>query len=152
MKYFAVLTLITAGALVSAQDLKDKNAIKLTRTEIQAKRQAIVEQAIDLTTEQDKVFWPLYRDWRAKTAALFDRRIAVAQKIDDGSQLTEADARQLVDTSLKLQREFIALREDYVKRFRKILPEAKVARFFHLESKMDAIVEYSLVSLVPLAE
>ena len=152
MRFFAVFTLVTAGTLVSAQDLKDPNAVKLTRQEIQAKRQTIVEQALDLTADEEKVFWPLYREWRAKTAALGDRRLALAQKVDNSSRLTDAEAKQLIDTSLKLQKEQVALRQDYVQRFRKILRDSKVARFFHLESKMDAIVEYSLVSLVPLAE
>jgi hypothetical protein len=152
MRFLAVFTLMTVGAVLSAQDLKDVNSIRLTRLEIQAKRQTIVEQALDLTGDEEKVFWPLYKEWRTKTAALGDRRIALAQKIDHSSPLTDAEAKQLIDTSLKLQKEHLALREDYVKRFRKILPDPKVARFFHLESKMDAIVEYSLVSLVPLAE
>ena len=152
MKFRAVFTLITAAAVMSAQDIRDTNAIRLTRLEIQAKRQTIVEQALHLTRDEEKTFWPLYKEWRTKTAALGDRRMTLAQKIDHSSPLTDAEAKQLIDSSLKLQKEYLALRQDYVKHFRKVLPDSKVARFFHLESKMDAIVEYSLVSLVPLAE
>ena len=132
--------------------LPDEKTVQLTRAAIQERREGIVRQAIDLTEAEDKAFWPLYKDWRSKSTGLADRRLELIGRIT-GSQATgEAEARELIDSWLKLEKDALDLKRDYVKRFRKILPERKVARFFHLESKMDAIVNYDLAERVPLVE
>lgn len=130
----------------------DQKLIELTRREIQVKRRTIVEQAIDLTDQENKPFWALYLDWRAKSAGLGDRRLALISNIDDAGSLTDADAKKLLDEWIKLQKDGLKLRQEYIKRFRKILPDKKVARFFQLENKMDAIIDYDLVGRVPLVE
>ena len=44
------------------------------------------------------------------------------------------------------------LKAQWVPRFREILPAKKVARFFQLENKMDAVIEYDLATSIPLVE
>ena len=54
-------------------------------------------------------------------------------------------------------KEFMSIRQaeldvtrKYLKRFQKILPPNKVARFFQLENKLDAVIDFELASEIPL--
>ena len=127
-------------------------SVDVTRRELQEKRKTIVEQAIYLTEQEKQPFWTLYQDWRAKSAGIGDRRFALVAKIEDSGNLTDAEAKSLLDEWLQIEKDRVKMREDYVKRFRKILPDKKVARFFQLENKMDAIVDYDLAGKVALIE
>ena len=44
------------------------------------------------------------------------------------------------------------LPNQYLKRFRKVLPEKKVMRFMQIENKMDAVIEFELAGSIPLAK
>lgn len=128
-------------------------AIQLTRQEILAKRQEIVTEAMSFTPEEEKAFWPLYRDWRAKVAGLGDQQVALVKQVDTQYRtLDDVAAKQLIDTWIKLEKDLLKTRQDYLKRFRKVLPEKKVARFFQLENKMDSIVQFDLAGRLPLIE
>jgi hypothetical protein len=44
----------------------------------------------------------------------------------------------------------VDLRKSYVSKFEKVLPTAKVARYYQIESKIRAAVKYELASGIPL--
>lgn len=151
-----ILGILAAAVFASAglaQTTPTRDDIELTRVAIQAKRQELVTNAIYLTDAEGQKFWPLYRDWRAKMAGLGDRKVNIVQRVSEGfDDLSGEEAKQMVDEWLRLETEELKLKKNYLKRFRKILPEKKVARFFQLENKMDAILYYDLVERVPLVE
>jgi hypothetical protein len=150
------LTIILAFAAVTVslegQGIASGGLVQLTRSGIQEKRQEIVTLAMTLTDAEGKAFWPLYREWRTQNASLGDRRLALIARVEDSGSMSEADIRDLLDSSLKLEEDTLKQKKEYVKKFRKILPEKKVARFFHLESKLDAVVNFDLAGRVALAE
>jgi hypothetical protein len=159
MKILALMTasVLALGSLagVSAQTrAATDDEIRLTRTMLQTKRQEIVSNAIHLTADEEKLFWQLYREWRHEMARIGDRRVDIIKSISGQmfDQIDDAGAKSLLDEWLSIQADTAKLQARYVKRFRKILPEKKVARFFQLESKLDAITNYDLVERVPLVE
>ena len=54
-------------------------------------------------------------------------------------QMTDATARQLLDESFKFEEQALKLEKKYMKKFRKILPDIKVTRYFQLENKLDPV-------------
>jgi len=151
--FLAMAAIVMGGSVCAQTSLGDRESIELTRTIIQTNRQSIVNAAIDLTDEQGRAFWPLYREWRAEMARIGDRKVEVLTQIDEHYRdLTDQQARTLLDDWLKIEADALKLRQEYVRRFRRIIPEKTVARFFQLESKLDATVAYDLVGTVPLVE
>lgn len=150
---FVILGAGLALASVLAAQSPTKEAIELSRVEIQAKRQTIVAQAIELTEEEARNFWPLYREWQAASANLDDRVAAMITKLtDEYDTLTEEEAGHLISEWLDVKSREQRLDAKYAKRVQKILPKKKALRFLQLENKLDAIVAYSLTGSVPLAE
>jgi hypothetical protein len=66
--------------------------------------------------------------------------------------LSETLAGQLLDETLSLEEARSKVGREYVSRFRKVLPDRAVARFFQIERKLDAVVNAELAERVPLVE
>ncbi len=145
-----VMLAISAPAQTDAKTQKD---IQLTRQMIQTERQTIIREAMDLTSEESDAFWPVYRDWRAKVAGVGDRQVKLITDFADKYEtLSDEDAKAMMNEWLKIKEQRLKLTKQYVKKFRKVLPEKKVMRFFQLENKMDAVINFQLAGSIPLAK
>jgi hypothetical protein len=145
-----VLLTVLGAAPVAAQD---RAAIELTRQQIQTDRQAIVAKNLPLTEQQSAGFWPLYRDYRTALAPVGDRYVALLTGYADKyGSLTDPDAEAMLKEFFAIQNEKQKTQSKYVARFRKVLPATLVARFYQIENKLDAIVNYELAGEVPLAQ
>jgi hypothetical protein len=63
---------------------------------------------------------------------------------------TNDQAGAMIDELLAIRKEELKVRKSYIKKFRKALPETKVARFVQLENKIDAIINFGLADAIPL--
>lgn len=141
---------LTMMATVSpGQEINDE--IELTRSIIQTQRQAIVTAAMQLTGEESQTFWPLYHEYREAMRKVDDRSVTL---INGYAESFDTMTDEIAQTMLK---EFISIRQaeldvtrKYLKRFQKILPANKVARFFQLENKLDSVIDFELASEIPL--
>lgn len=128
---------------------------ELTRAALQSDRKAIVNQYMDLTPEENQVFWPLYKEYRSEAAKIDDRLAKII--LDYGASykkqnVTDEQAEQMLSDYLILEQERLDLKESYVPKFQQILPPIKVTRYFQLENKLDAVIDYDLAGNIPLVE
>jgi hypothetical protein len=131
-----------------AQTAKD---IELTRAQIQTARQAIIADAMKLTDDESLTFWPAYRDYRLEMARLGDRLVKVITEFaSTGATLNDEQATRLLDEYLDIRAKDVSVKQKYVRVFRKLLPAPKVTRFFQLENKLDAVVNFDLARTIPL--
>jgi hypothetical protein len=142
---------LVAGFAVpaKAQAVKD---IELTRAHIQKARQAIIADAMKLTDDESLAFWPAYRDYRLDMARLGDRLVKVITEfVKADAALNDEQANRLMLEYLDIKAKDVSVKKKYVGVFRKLLPAPKVTRFFQLENKLDAVVNYELAATIPLA-
>jgi hypothetical protein len=64
--------------------------------------------------------------------------------------MTDKDAKKLLDEYLTIEHLYLKLLQDYLPKFRKALPEKKVIRFYQIENKVHALVNYELAKNIPL--
>ena len=141
------LALVTPPALAQTAD----DAIELTRQVIQTERQAIVATNLGLDEAEGAIFWPLYREYRTAVQKVLDRKVGLLKSFsEDYETLTDEQASKLLDEHLGYRGQLIKVQTSYVKKMRKVLSGKTVARFFQIENKMDAIIEYELASEIPL--
>ena len=127
--------------------------IELTRAAIQVRRQALVTAAMDLDGKEADAFWPLYRDYRAAMAKVNDRFVKLlVNYLDSYDNLTDTAASDMLDEFLKIERARIGVKSTFVPRFRKVIAAKKVARFFQVDNKLDAVMNAELARTVPLAK
>jgi hypothetical protein len=126
--------------------------IHLTRVAIQAGRQAIVTEAMDLTPAEMETFWPLYREYRLEAAKVGDRVVALIERYASNYDgLTEETANKLLSDFVKIERARADLKAKFLPRFKKVLPATKVVRFYQLENKMDIAILNEMAEQIPLA-
>ena len=135
--------------MASAQTADD--AIHLTRAVIQTERQAIVAANLGLSEAESAVFWPLYREYRSAVEQAIDTRVDMLKRFSESYEtLTDDEAMSLLDDHLSYQKQVLKVQTTYAKKMNKVLPGNTVARFFQIENKMDAIINYELASDIPL--
>lgn len=126
--------------------------IELTRAAIQVRRQALVTAAMDLQAPEAEIFWPLYREYRLAMVKVNDRFVKLlVGYMQNYDELTDAHATRIMDEYLAIERARNGVKAKYVPRFREKLPARKVARFFQVDNKLDAIINADLASVIPLA-
>ena len=54
--------------------------------------------------------------------------------------------------SIGIQKDAVKLMESYLPKFRMALGDKKTARFYQLENKIDAVINFGLASNIPLAQ
>lgn len=140
--------LLGAAAPASAQVATD---IATARAQNQAARQSIIGAAMRLTEDESLAFWPAYRDYRVDMARLGDRLVKVVTEfVASDAALNDEQATRLLDEYLDIKAKDAAIKKRHAAAMRKLLPPAKVARFFQLENKLDAIEHFDLAQQIPL--
>jgi len=146
-------TAILMAALPAVTQVSDTDYLQQLRADIQTDRQAIVAASLGLTDEEGEAFWPVYRDYRNDMAKVGDR---MQKLIQDYAEIwgvaTEEQAKTMVDEMLDIRHDELKVRKSHLSKFRKVLPEIKVARFLQIENKIDAIINLGLADSIPLVE
>jgi hypothetical protein len=152
--------LMSAPATVSAQALAEQVSrqvtedLDLTREIIQIKRKAIVALNIGLTDYEAEAFWPIYDEYWVEMNKLGDRKVALISDFAKNyvyASLTNQKAKEMHQEWNAIKKNTLKLQEKYAKKFRKVLPEKKVLRYFQIENKLDLIIDSELSAAIPLA-
>jgi len=122
---------------------------------VETKRNMAVIVNLDLSEDESAEFWPLYEEYRQKVHSVRERKLSL---IHDYATRYRADtvddefADKAIKDALKIQIDTAKIRQKYWKKFQRIIPATKAARFYQLENKMDAEIDYVLAGGVPLIE
>lgn len=146
-----ILSTVLLASPARAQTVDDD--IQLTRAVVQTERQAVVAANLGLSDAESAVFWPLYKEYRAAVDQATDTRVALLKTYFASFEtLTDEEASALLDDFFTYQKNLLKTRTAYAKKMRKVLSGRTVARFFQIEHKMDAVIEYEMAGEVPLIQ
>jgi len=145
---------VWAGPSTGGDILQDERFAE-ARAMMQAGRDEIIATDMDLTEAESERFWPLYREYRAEIMTVRERYAALIAKFmkayDDG-EISDEFAAALLDDWMDYRKDLLKVQQRFVGKFRKVLPDRQVVRFYQLENKMDAEIEAELAAFVPLME
>lgn len=151
MKRFTGILIILVGLLPAMLFAQSQD--ELTNEVIKAQKKRIVGANMQLTEEEQKVFWPLYNTYQAELSKLEDKEIALITMYAENYQdMTDQKAQELLDQFLAVDDEALKVRRAHVKKFLEVLPAKRVARYFQVENKLNAIVNYDLARGIPLVK
>jgi len=118
----------------------------------EAQRKSVIVATIPFGKDEGDGFWPLYRDYRRDVGKLQDQRAkVVAEYAEIFRTMTGDQAKSMVEDYLQADEGIAKLKRDYLKKFRKFLPETKVARVFMIDDKINAAAFAELMARVPVA-
>ena len=147
-----VLVLAVFTVPLMAQE-KAADDMQIVREKIRADKKLFVSENMGLTESEAKAFWPIYDSYQADLGKLWDRSIKVIEDYAKNYQsMTNEAAKKLVDEYVAIEGARQNLRTSYLPKFRKALPEKKVARYYQLENKIHAAVSYEMATKIPLVK
>jgi hypothetical protein len=133
----------------------NKEEIELTRAIIKVQKKQIVAKNMNLTSDEKDQFWAVYREYQGKMDSVRDKRVKLITDYADtlkNGNLTDAKAWEMLDEYLSYESARIALKKSFVGKFRQVLPSKKATRFFQLETKLEAIINFELARQIPLVQ
>jgi hypothetical protein len=140
-----------AASAAQPSDADIQREMDAVRAEVRTNRKKIVAGGMDLTTEENQKFWPLYAEYRDSSSKQGERLTAIiTEYARNYDTLTDQQATKLIYDYAKLDQDRINLRGTYVKKFGAFLPPKKLMRYFQIENKLDAIMNYDLAGAIPL--
>ncbi len=149
------LCLCAPPSNAQSEGLLSQKEIAAAKESVERKRNFVVIANLDLTDEEGKAFWPLYDEYRIKIREVRIRRLQLIQDYAErynADNVDDAFAESAIKEFLDIQADTVKVRRKYWKKFRRIIPATKAARFYQLETKMDAEVDYVLAGGTPLVE
>ena len=147
--FAAALLCLTAGA-ATAQTVKE--TLDVTRQAVESQRRVLVSGALPLTDPEGDAFWPLYDAYEKERRPLDERaNKLVADFLAGASSLTDAQAKAMVEEALGIDEGKLRVRRGYLGSMLKAIPPRKVARFFQIDNKLDAVVRADISRQIPLA-
>jgi hypothetical protein len=147
----AVLGLVLAPLSSAFGQESYDRYIELLRSDIQTQKVALLTEALELTDEQGSAFWPIYREYDTKLAAISDRYIALIKDFADSFEtMTDEKAKELAETSIKIEEDRIKLRKDYFKKFNKDVDSRTAARWLQLERTITNLILLQVQTELPL--
>ena len=121
------------------------------RQEAGQDRRNIVRANMLLTETESAQFWPLYDEYRAERQKIGDRRVRlITDFLAEQNSMTEDAARTLANEDFAILKDTSELKAKWYKKMTKELSERTVARFFHIDEKLDAAADIAMAANIPL--
>jgi len=152
---FALFGTCSAFGQLSDQNILEDEDLANARALLQAGRIEIIRDELFMTEDEAAGFWPVYEEYHAEIMIVRDRQTVIVTEFLKGNRAGTLDneyAEDFTENNFEIRADLLKIQENYVRRFHQILPALKVARFYQLESQMDAQVNARLAIFVPLIE
>jgi hypothetical protein len=156
MKKIIVLTALMAGFMALgavpalAQD-KPADNMQIVREKVRADKKMFVAANMELTESEAKAFWPVYETYQDELFLLRTRTLKLIKDYGDAYEKMSNDkAKAMLDELMKIDSLGLKLRQAYLPKFRQVLPEVKVVRYYQIENKINAALMYELAANIPL--
>jgi hypothetical protein len=144
--------IMVAGEPTIAQE-KPADNMEIVLQKIRADKKLLVAENLQLTEAEAKGFWPVYSRYQDE---LFLLRTRTAKLITDYAaaydQMGNDAAKKLLDEYMTIEAVGLKLRQAYLPKFRAVLPEVKVARYYQIENKIYAALVYEIAAKIPLVK
>ena len=146
---------VTFGTANAIADEVDAKALAEARELLKSGREELVREELRLTESEVATFWPLYEKYRDDVERVRDRQakmISTYMEAYWATELTDDLAKSILDENLRINLDLLKDDKKYLRRVRKVWPDAKVTRFYQLENKLNAEINIVLANLIPLYE
>lgn len=143
------LSLMVLCVNATAEDLSTEHVT------ISAKKKLQIAKYMEFSGQEDKNFWNLYAEYEKEMDNVYRQKFGLLKEFQQGNEgltITDDQANRMLDRFFNLESQMMSIKQSYLPRFRNILPGKKVARFYQIDNKLDAIVNHELAIKVVLIQ
>lgn len=149
-----LMTTILAILLLSCNAVYGED-LSYQRVAIEAKKKLQIAKNMQFTKQEDKAFWTLYSDYEKDLDGVYRDKFDLVQEFKNANasrSVTDQQANKFVTQFFEIETRKISIKQSYVEKFKAILPGKKVARFYQIDNKLDAIINHELAIKINLLE
>jgi hypothetical protein len=159
----ATLVLVVVGGLAGhgqsggdrggeAKSLNLAAYAELLRSDVRAQKIAILTEIMGFTEAEDKVFWPIYREYDVEMAKLGDERTAlIGDYAKEYASLTDAAADRLASRALDLEARRQAVKGKCYEKVKTALSPRTAMRFLQVEHQLLLLIDLQISAALPIA-
>jgi len=140
-------------AHTETQETNIRAYVELLRSDVKARKTAILAEIMQLNDEQAAKFWPIYREYDVELQKLNDKKLAGIleyAKIYNSGSMTDEKADELAKLALELESERTNLKKKYYEMIREQLGGIIATQFLQVENQMLMIVDLQIASSLPI--
>jgi hypothetical protein len=153
MKKLTWVFMIVFCFVPAALFAQTKDQMQVIHEAAKANKKLVVSENLQLTDEEAKAFWPLYGDYQKALNKINERTGKLIQDYANNyNVLSDEMATNLLDKLMEIQKDRLKLQTSYIPKFRLVLQAKKVVRYFQIENKLRAIMQYELARGIPFAK
>lgn len=153
MRICAVITMFALCLAPTALFAQTEEELKLARDVIQAEKKLTVSANMKLTDAEGTRFWPVYEKYQQDLQKLNNRTGKLIEGFaKDYQTLTDKKAQELLTEVVAIDEARLQLWKSYEPQFRKVMSVKKTARYYQIENKIHAMINYELTNQIPLAK
>ena len=145
----ALVMVMVSVFTVAAQEKASDN-MQIVREKVRADKKLLVAENMQLTEAEAKAFWPVYDQYQDELFLLRTRTAKLIKDYAEAEKMTNDVAKKLLDELMIIEALGPKLRQTYLPKFRKVLPELKVVGYYQIENKINAALMYELAANIPL--
>jgi hypothetical protein len=146
-----LLAVIVLAAVPSSAQEKAADNMQIVLEKVRADKKLLVAENMQLSEAQAKAFWPVYDRFQDELFLIRARTLNMLGDYKDSyEKMTNDTAKKLLDEFMNIETLRVKLYQAYLPKFRKALPETKVARYYQIENKLQAALMYEIAGTVPL--
>ena len=143
--------IMALGAMPAISQDKPSDNMQIVREKVRADKKLLVAENMQLTEAEAKAFWPVYDQYQDELFLLRARTAKLLKDYADAYEKMSNDtAKKLLDEYMTIESLGPKLRQAYLPKFRKVLPEVKVVRYYQIENKIQAALFYEFAANIPL--
>jgi hypothetical protein len=98
-------------------------------------KEAFVQKELQITEEEGVLFWPVYRRFEMEKQRLRKEAFGSGPDRKKPAEMTETELNAFIEKQMEWKRKDLALQDQYLAEFRKILPASKVAKILHVDER-----------------
>ena len=140
-----------SSALTDAQKKNIQAYVELMRADVRDQKAEIMGSVMQLDIDDSAKFWPIYSEYDAELTKVNDLRVHnITEYAENYSQMTDAKADELVQSTIEFQKQRSELLTKYYGRMKEALGAITAARFLMVEHQLLLLIDLQIASSLPV--
>jgi hypothetical protein len=143
MKYIIAIALLFTLPFISSAQRDGGGRFQ----EIEAYKVTYLTEKLDLSTDEAKIFWPIYNGWQAEQQVLRKERMQKMisfRKIAEIEELSDSEVQTLILNDFNIKQKELNLDKKYYYKLKSSLPIKIVGKFYRAQEafKKEILAKY----------
>ena len=132
LMFISLGTMLAQPAGKTSQEQREKRKAKMKEM-----KKAFIKRELDLTEEEEEVFWPIYNEYENKRDALRKEHRSLRKQFKGKSldELSEAEAEEMLAKEMAFREKRLALDKDFEQELKTSLSAKKIILLHKAERK-----------------